>query len=129
MKFSSLTLSILCLLTPLHIFAELLIVKKVGDTMVPLDENDVPASDIIEDILLKYQWPMVVTSKLTKKERFALMFKGKPYAEERFIEAKIRKETKRDDLHVVFVPTTIYELFVMVQTFETRNEPIHFKML
>jgi len=142
MKFSSLTLSILCLLTPLHIFAELLIVKKVGDTMVPLDESDLTAkitnaselpaeiikennltaSDIIEDILLKYQWPMVVASKLTKEEQDALLTKDKPYAEEQFIEAKIREETKRDDLHVVFIPTTIYELFVMVEALKTNDQ-------
>ncbi|MDR3646841.1 MAG: hypothetical protein P4L22_04860 [Candidatus Babeliales bacterium] len=68
----------------------------------------------IADVLLKYQWPMVnANTSLTKEEKNELLTPDKPYAEENFIRKKLKDINPNYD--VVFVPTTLYELFVISQ--------------
>lgn len=102
--------------------AELLVVKKTNEGFAPLSlEEDATASPKIAEILLKYQWPMCIASNLTKEEQDELFTPGKPYAEELFIQKKIREAMKSDDYCVVFVPTTLYEMFCIYEFFKTEE--------
>jgi hypothetical protein len=95
--------------------AELLIIKQdKNGVMAPLDDTDIAASGkIINEILLKYQWPMCIAASLTPQEIDELLTADKPYGEEQFIEKKIRtaQGEKFEHYRVVFIPTTVYELF------------------
>jgi len=104
---------------------ELLIVKKIESSepngpaqLAPLDNEDVARSGkIISDILLKCQWPMCIMSQLTQKEQDELLSPNLPYAEERFIENKLRTANngELDHFRVIFIPTALYELFSIPQ--------------
>lgn len=107
---------------PLGISAELLIVKQVDGKIVPLDESDADNTKEIDAVLLKYQWPMVKTSELTDDEKDELLTEGVPYAEELFIQKKIQEVTGNNAYQVAFIPTTIYELFVIADIFKTKKE-------
>jgi hypothetical protein len=103
--------------------AELLVVKKTNEGFAPLSlEEDKSASSKIAEILLKYQWPMCIASNLTPEEQDELLTPGKPYAEELFIQKKIREVLGSDDYCVVFLPTVLYELFCM-RDFISGNTP------
>src|SRR5437868_6958848 len=98
------------------IHAELLIVKKVtlpeGKTRFAApDATDDKAMAYISQILLKYQWPMVIMSDLTEKEKGELLTPGIENGEEIFIQKKIDETLKSDVYQVVFIPTALYELF------------------
>jgi len=57
--------------------AELLIIKQDENGFAPLEDEDIDESDkIITDIVLKYQWPMCITSSLTKQEIDLLLTSG-----------------------------------------------------
>jgi len=114
--------------------AELLILKKTEAGFAPLDDSDAPHRKTIEDILLKYQWPM---SSALALERFTtrnellettgdLFTADKPNAEELFIEQEIQKQTGNSSYRVIFFPTTLYELFVIFETFNSysQNNPL-----
>jgi hypothetical protein len=100
---------------------ELLIVKQTADGFVPLDETDKANNgNRIADVLLKYQWPMCIATPLSEQEQDALLTADIPFAEENFIETKLRQID--DTYRVVFIPTTLYELFTMVQLFGTKDQ-------
>lgn len=122
MKFVGKIICMLTLTLPLEVSAELLIFKLVEGKMALLDGGDAHNIAKIEEVLLKYQWPMVKASELTKKEQDELLTEGVPYAEERFIQKKIHEVTGNDTYQVVFIPTTIYELFVIAEIFTTKDE-------
>lgn len=110
----------LCMLVS-TVRSELLIVKKGKNGFVPLDASDIVKSGkIITDIILKYQWPMCISSQLSQEEQDALLTSQKPYAQELFIQNKIRESF--DEYGVVFIPTALYELFCIVHLFKTINE-------
>lgn len=99
----------LCINTFLH--AELLIIKHEEGHFIPLDTSDKPHHAAITDILLKYQWPMVITNTtLTEEEKNELLLPNRPHAEEDFIRIKLQKIDPRYD--VAFLPTALYELFI-----------------
>ena len=105
--------------------AELLIIKKENNQFAPLSsENaaDIEAGKKIQEILLKYQWPMCIMSDLTEQEQDELLTSNKPFAEETFIQNKIKETLQNDIYHIVFIPTTLYELFCIYLTFKTKDQ-------
>lgn len=101
-----------------QLYPEILIVKRVSNEFVPLDEKDIALhGKAINDIVLKYEWPMCIASKLTEAEQYELLAPNKPRAEEIFIQNKIQ-EVAGSDYYVVFIPTTLYELFCIQQIAE-----------
>ncbi len=122
MKFVGKIICMLTLTLPLEISAELLIFKLVDGKMALLDESDANNVSKIEEVLLKYQWPMVKASELTEVEQNELLTKDRLYAEEQFIQRKIHEVTGNDVYQVVFIPTTIYELFVIAEVFKTKGK-------
>ena len=118
---------ILLVLSTLHInlHAELLIVKKVDNVFVPLDSSDDKNGNVISDILLKYEWPMCIANDtLSDQEKNDLLSPHKPYAEELFIQEKIR-EAFPDESHqysVIFIPTSLYELYCIEQALSWNPE-------
>jgi hypothetical protein len=101
--------------------AELLIMKQTETGFAPLDDSDNKNKIKIEQILLKYQWPMSAAFALDPKrerdkilaETGDLFIAGKPNAEEIWIENKIQQETGNNSYRVVFFPTTLYEIFAL----------------
>ena len=106
----------------MNLYAELLIVKKTETGFEPLGAKDTEKiqKDLAE-VLLSYQWPMCIGSQLTASEQTALLSPGKPRAEELFVEKKLREKTGDNTLGVVFIPTALYELFVITEIFRTRG--------
>jgi hypothetical protein len=114
--------------------AELLILKQTEAGFAPLDDSDAPHRKTIEDILLNYQWPMSSALALepfrTRNELLEttgdLFTADKPNAEELFIEQEIQKQTGNSSYRVIFFPTTLYELFVIFETFNSysQNNPL-----
>jgi hypothetical protein len=95
-------------------FAELLIVKKTQQGIEPLTEQEsFEYNDTIANILMKYQWPMVIGSELTREEKRELLMPSKENAEEIFIQKKLNEAIPDLDLEVIFIPTTLYELYVL----------------
>lgn len=102
--------------------AELLVVKQGENGFLPLDASDEVNKAAIADVLLKYQWPMVIANTaLTEQEQNELLTSGKPYAEEEFIRNKLKQIDERYD--VVFIPTSLYELFAITQA-SIPNSPL-----
>jgi len=97
-------------LAPAALHPELLVIKKENGHFAPLTEADLPDSQKIMDIILKYEWPMCIASDLTPAEQDALLTPNKPFAEERFIQNKIQESVGKQ-YEVIFIPTAIYELF------------------
>ncbi|OGB86242.1 hypothetical protein A3J41_00710 [candidate division TM6 bacterium RIFCSPHIGHO2_12_FULL_38_8] len=106
----------------LTIHPELLIVNKMADGVFgSLDQLDsLTYGPVISQILLKYQWPMCIASNLTEDEKNELLTAGVPYAEELFIQKKLKQAIfdPRLDLHVIFIPTALYELFCLIEFFK-----------
>jgi len=110
-------------LAPAALHPELLVIKKENGRFAPLTEADLPDSQKIMDIILKYEWPMCIASDLTPEEQDALLTPNKPFAEEHFIRRKIQDSVGKQ-YEVVFVPTTIYELFCLLQWAKSLNRPL-----
>jgi len=113
-----LLIALACLCTlHLSIYSELLIVKQTPQGFVPLDQTDIDNSEQIAQILGTYQWPMCIMSDLSDKEQKALLAADTPNAEEGFIQNKIHEKlgVAGKDYHVIFIPTSIYELFCIWQ--------------
>jgi len=120
MKFINVTLALILGIFSATIYPELLIVRKVNDRFMSLLTAMITDSDSqkIMDIILKYEWPMCIAQDLNPQEQNALLTPDKPFAEELFIQNKIQ-EVVGDQYWVIFVPTAIYELYVML--FESRH--------
>ena len=99
---------------PTH--AELLIVKKDKQGLAPLSDLDAKKyGPVISQTLLKYQWPMCTSQDLTDQEKDELLTADKPCVEELFIQKKLQEKIGSDDFDpaVIFIPTTLYELFCL----------------
>jgi hypothetical protein len=109
--------------------AELLIMKQTDAGFASLDDSDNPNKAKIEEILLKYQWPMSATFALDPidvkrkilNETGDLFIPDKPNAEELWIEKKIQHETGNNTYRAVFFPTSLYELFTITEYFKTKR--------
>lgn len=137
------------------VFGELLIFKQgEGSNPVALDDSDKHsyyATDVvgkaekkpeskeekraralgapkIYDILMRYQWPMSISSasSMTADEKAAL-FGSREDAERIFIERKVKEIDAK--YTVVYVPTTLYELFVINWYIDVKNKPNHSEIL
>lgn len=96
----------------INIQAELLVVKKTKEGFSSLSvKKNLSASSKIAKVIRTYQWPMCIASDLTFEERNELLEPGKHYAEELFIQKKICEALGNDTYGVIFMPTTLYELF------------------
>ena len=112
------------------LYAELLILKQTEAGFAPLDDSDEPHRKTIKNILLKYQWPMSSALALepftTRTELLEntgdLFTPDRPNAEELFIEQEIHKQTGNNSYRVIFFPTTLYELFVIFETFNSFSQ-------
>jgi len=98
--------------------ASYLIVKfdKEKEQLIALDENDKNDFFKIQEIMLDYSWP----TNLAKKDRLSNdheVFKQEEAAEEKYIRKIIKKEVG-DQYDIVFVPTVMYELFLLKECFE-----------
>ncbi len=90
--------------------AELLIVKKTQDSFVSLDLSDEKNYPQITDQLLNYQWPMCIANRnMSQEDLDKLLTSDRPFSEETFIKEKLNKISS--DYDVIFVPTTLFELF------------------
>jgi hypothetical protein len=101
----------------LSIYSELLIVKQTPQGFAPLDQTDLDNSEQIAQILGTYQWPMCIMADLSDGDQKALLAADTPNAEEVFIQNKIREKigAAGKEYCVIFIPTTIYELFCIWQ--------------
>lgn len=107
----------------LDLNAELLILKKdktTGFLTTLTSQESANYGEVICKILLKYQWPMSIASDLTSQEINSLLISGTDCAEEDFIEKKLRESIADIDLVVVFIPTSMYEIFEMIQFFKAH---------
>jgi hypothetical protein len=127
----TLTVGILTFYQPIQ--AELLVMKQTEEGFAPLDDSDNENKVKIEEILLKYQWPTSAAFALAPlKDRKKILAEtgdlftpNKPNAEEIWIEQKIQQETGNDTYRVVFFPTTLYELFILIIFDEEKNNPLN----
>ena len=95
---------------------ELLIVKKEKQGLTSLAERDIKQhGPVISKTLLKYQWPMCTSQNLTESEKQELLSPDKPSSEELFIQSKLKQQlgVENFDPEVIFIPTTLYELFCL----------------
>ena len=100
--------------------AELLIFKEEKGSLVPLTTDDINQhGDAIASILLKYEWPMCNASLLNDTDIDALLSPGVPYAQEQFIQRKMKEKCQH--LRVVYIPDALYELFCIIKTFATKG--------
>lgn len=103
---------LLAVLLFISLDAELLILKQGADKFMPLSQEDINKNgNAISQTILRYQWPMCIMSGLSKADIYELG-SSEPCAEEIFIERKLREIS--DDYRVVFIPTTLYELFFIL---------------
>jgi len=114
----------LCAINSL-MYAELLVVKRVGKEFKPLvDPSDEANKTAIANIMLNYEWPMVIANTaLTKEEQNELLTSGKSNVEEEFIRAKVKEIDPSYD--VVFIPTSLYELFVISFYRKNPQDPLN----
>lgn len=103
------------------LFSQIIIVRKdASGNYGSLTQEDI-ADVRISKILWKYTWPSCIAQDLTEEEKKILLRSKTKQAlrseikeaEENFIKIKIQEISK--DLDVVFVPNTLYELFLMRQ--------------
>ena len=108
----------------MNLYPELLFVKKTetGFDSIDSDHKDQRIEKEIAELLLKYQWPLCIGSQLHESEQKELLAAGKPRAEELFIEKKLREKTGDNSLGVVFIPTTLYELFAIAHIFDKQED-------
>ncbi|MBP6892275.1 hypothetical protein KBB68_01710 [Candidatus Babeliales bacterium] len=112
------------------LYAELLIFKKTSEGLVALTkEESLLYGPTISQIILKYQWPMCTASNLTQVEKDELLTPGIPNAEEIFIQKKLQEAIPDLNIHVAFIPTTLYELFCMYEFVKTDKTTITSKFI
>ena len=119
-----LLLFISILFIELNINSELLILKKDKDGFfAPLNDSEsLKYGNQISNIILKYQWPMCIASYLTEEEKNELLIADKPYAEEIFIQKKLKDTITDIDIYSAFIPTSYYELFCIWNFLEAKNQ-------
>lgn len=101
--------------------SEMLIFKENEGKLTTLTADDLAKNgNALAALLLKYEWPMCTASQLSLPERDALLSPGAPYAQELFIQNKINE--KFTQYRVAYIPTCLYELFVILQLFATKGE-------
>ena len=106
--------------------AESIVMKSTIYGMEALSDKDIAThGEVVSQVLQEYQWPMCQTSNLTPEEQHELL--SSEGNEERFLEKKLNElipETERDnfDFAVVFVPTTLYELFCTAEILRFYNK-------
>lgn len=84
-----------------------------------------------QKLLLKNQRnALEAEQKILAQEQDALLTAGKAYAEEQFIQEKIQAALGKhygkeygDAYGVIFVPTALYELFLLIQLFDMQKNP------
>lgn len=105
----------------LSLRAELVIFKQEEGKLMPLDVADIAKDgDALAAILLKYEWPMCIASQLSEEDRDTLLAPDVFYAEELFIQNKINEIFGQ--YRVVFIPTCLFELFVITHLFATKGQ-------
>lgn len=130
--FSSLFI-VLCFVE-LSLHSELLILTKdkySGFLRALSKEESIKHGPAISQVLMKYQWPMCIASRLTKQEqnddsqdkrqafgltieeRKKLLSPDQPGAEAIFIAKKLKEVVDGIELFVIFISTTLYELFIL----------------
>ncbi len=112
----------LCAITAVQ--AELLVIKQTDEGFAPLDAGDVHNKNAIASIFLNYEWPMVIANtRLTNQEMDELLTADRPNAEEEFFRAKVKEIDPHYD--VVFVPTSMYELFALTKLKSSKKGPLN----
>lgn len=106
-------LGITFVLSSFCIQAQILVVRVDNNGFVqPLSDEDIQKyNQQIVEILLKYTWPTCIAHDLTDEEKVRLLTPDKSGAELKFVREKIKAVSK--ELDVIFIPTTLYELFVI----------------
>lgn len=114
-------LLIICISSVSFVLPELVIGKRVHGDFAPLEDSDQELFKSAHKILTTYQWPMCLAHihEFSQQEQ-ELLFSSQPYAEEKFIRNKLQELDSSLDL--IFVPTTLYELFCYVIFFKASNE-------
>jgi hypothetical protein len=102
------------------LFAELLIVDTSSGLVKPLEVNSLSNQEKtrLYEIMTKYQWPSSTAYALSGQltpAMMSLLYSPVPMAEELCIRKIVRNAGK--DFDVVFVPTVLYELFVLRYVF------------
>ncbi len=94
-----------------QITTQFMVVRKDKDgNYGPITSQDI-FNQQIADIFWKYTWPSCIAQDLTDEEKKILLKPGRHHQEEQFIRSKL--QTISPDLDVVFVPDTLYELFLL----------------
>jgi hypothetical protein len=109
--------------------AEYLVYKKSQQKIEPIS-NKQKHSEIF-NIMMRYQTPMIFNSNLNLKTELTTQeIKLLNQNEQKFLEQKLQKSVD-SDLHILFVPTTLYELFVVKMVankqYPYNNEFLHLK--
>jgi hypothetical protein len=106
----------------LPVYGELLIVKKGARGYTTLSDRDIQKDGIaISEIVQKYSWPTSNASNHMMHEERELLSPGVPRQEENFIQKILDKRFGSDIYQVVFIPTTLYELFCIMQYYKTTS--------
>lgn len=94
----------------LYVHAHLLVVQKNKQSLFePLsDKNIKQYNDDILNVLVRYTWPSCIAYDLSDDEKSELLV-SKQGAEQNFVRKKLQEIDR--SLDVIFVPTTLYELF------------------
>jgi hypothetical protein len=106
--------------------AESIVMKSTIYGMEALSDKDIAThGEVVSQILQKYQWPMCQDSELTPEEKHELL--SPEGNEERFLEQKLNgviPTSERDNFEfvVIFVPTTLYELFCTAEILRFYNK-------
>ena len=117
------TLFIICTTLLSSAQAELVIGKRMNGNFVALEDSDQELFKRAHKVLITYQWPMCLAHihEFSDQEK-KLLFSSKPYAEENFIRNQVQQLDKNLDL--IFVPTTMYELFCYLTFFKSSEDSI-----
>jgi hypothetical protein len=117
---------LLSFLTAGYAQAESIVMKSTASGLEALSDADIEKhGEAVSEILQKYCWPMCQNSDLTAEEQHELL--SPEGNEERFLNKKLNETisaSERDfEFAVVFVPTTLYELFLIAEV-ETEESPL-----
>jgi hypothetical protein len=95
--------------------SEYLIVKKNTKGFMGLDNTDAINFKKIHELMLQYQWPNVLAQNTISSDHD--LFKPEEAAEENFIRTLIKQQVGKE-YDLVFIPTVLYELFVLQEFFD-----------